>query len=189
MTAIPITRRAQLKTLPQAPLGFGKYFSDHMYLLNFTRAQGWHNPRIVPYEALSLEPAACVLHYAQASFEGLKAFKHKNGDVAIFRPQFNAARMRKGAERLCMPGVPEDLFIEGVAELVRLDSRWVPAERGSSLYIRPTLIGTEGFLGVRPADEYYFLSFFPPSVPTMRPAHIRLKFGSRLRKFAPPLAD
>jgi branched-chain amino acid aminotransferase len=147
--------------VPVAQLGFGKVFSDHQFTMEYAGGR-WGRPKIEPYGPLSLEPAACVLHYSQCLFEGMKAFRGKNGKVRLFRPRFHAERMRDGAARLCMPPVPEELFLESVRKLVALDSDWVPSERGASLYIRPTLIGTESFLGVRPAEKYlYFVITCP----------------------------
>jgi len=159
---IPVTRNLNPKPKPQGPLGFGRYFSDHMFISRYNHKQGWHGSEVIPYSNLPMDPAACVFHYAQALFEGLKAFHQKNGDVAIFRPEFNARRMQKGAVRLCMPEVPKELFVEGVTAAVTADADWVPKEKGSSLYIRPTLIGSEAFLGVRPADEYLFFVILSP---------------------------
>lgn len=136
-------------------LGFGKYFSDHQFLLDYTNGR-WEKPRIEPYGPLALEPGACVLHYSQCLFEGQKAFRGKNGKIRLFRPEFHAQRMQKGAARLCMPAPSLEQYQQAVKALVRLDSDWVPSTRGASLYIRPTLIGTESFLGVRPAEKYLF---------------------------------
>jgi len=136
-------------------LGFGKYFSDHQFLMDYSNGR-WEKPRIEPYGPLALEPGACVLHYSQCLFEGQKAFRGKNGKIRLFRPAFHAARMQKGAARLCMPAPSLENFQEAVKSLVKIDSDWVPDTRGASLYIRPTLIGTESFLGVRPAEKYLF---------------------------------
>lgn len=146
---------------PVDQLGFGRVFSDHMFLLDYQGGK-WSRPRIEPYGPLSIDPGACVLHYAQCLFEGMKAFKDKNGKVRLFRPRFNAERMAKGATRLCMPAVPEEMFLEATRALVKLDSDWVPSSRGASLYLRPTMIGTESFLGVRPADKYLFFIITSP---------------------------
>ncbi len=143
-------------------LGFGKYFTDHMYLLDYSSKQGWHSPRIVPYGPMLFEPGASVLHYGQAMFEGLKAYHGRNGKIRMFRPNMNLNRIAAGAERICLPKIPVDLVSEGLKELIRLDERWIPNEPGASLYIRPTLIGTESFLGVRPADEALFFIILSP---------------------------
>jgi branched-chain amino acid aminotransferase len=146
---------------PADQLGFGKFFADHQFLMNFENGR-WERPRIEPYGPLSLEPGACVLHYAQCLFEGQKAFRGKDGKIRLFRPQFHAERMIKGAARLCMPGVPPEQFRSAVRELLKVDQDWVPATRGASLYLRPTLIGTESFLGVRPAEKYLFFIISSP---------------------------
>ncbi len=153
------------KPLPKPPansvLGFGKYFTDHIAASDYADGK-WGNNRILPYSDLSMDPAACVFHYGQALFEGLKAFKQKSGKIVIFRPQFNAARMDQGSKRLSMQSVPKDLFNQAVTELVRVERDWVPSERGSALYIRPTLVGSEGFLGVRPSEKYLFFVLLSP---------------------------
>jgi branched-chain amino acid aminotransferase len=159
---IEITKtKAPRAKVPASQLGFGRVFADHMFLMDYAGGR-WLQPRILPYGALTLEPAASVLHYAQCLFEGQKAFRGKDGKVRLFRPSFHAHRMIGGATRLCMPPVPEADFLEAVRNLVRIDSDWVPSERGASLYIRPTMIGTESFLGVRPADKYLFFVITSP---------------------------
>ncbi len=152
--AITKTKAPRIKVATEQ-LGFGKVFSDHQFMMEYSGGH-WEHPRIEPYGPLSLEPAACVLHYSQCLFEGMKAFRGANGKIRLFRPRFHAQRMKNGSKRLCMPSVPEELFLESVRKLVALDSDWVPSARGASLYIRPTLIGTESFLGVRPAEKYLF---------------------------------
>ena len=142
-------------------LGFGRVFADHMFLLDYAAGR-WGQARIVPYGPLSLDPGACVLHYAQCLFEGMKAYRGKNGKIRLFRPFFNAERMAKGAERLCMPPVPKEFFVEAIRRLVTVDQEWVPDVRGASLYFRPTMIGTESFLGVRPAEKYLFFVITSP---------------------------
>lgn len=155
------TNKPLAKPAPNSVLGFGKYFTDHIAASDYSDGQ-WHHHRIIPYSNLSMDPAACVFHYGQALFEGLKAFKQTNGKIVIFRPQFNASRMAQGAARLSMQDVPKNLFIKSVVDLVRVEQDWVPSERGSALYIRPTLIGTEGFLGVRPSEKYLFFTLLSP---------------------------
>lgn len=147
--------------VPADQLGFGRIFSDHMFLMDYQGGK-WQRPRIEPYGPLSLEPGACVFHYAQCQFEGMKAFRAKSGQVRLFRPRFHAERFAKGSARLCMPGVPEEAFLESIRALVKLDADWVPSARGASLYLRPTLIGTESFLGVRPAEKYLFFVITSP---------------------------
>ncbi len=147
---------------PVKELGFGKYFSDHMFQATFTLGEGWHSAKITPYQALQIEPGASALHYGQALFEGMKAFRQTNGDCVLFRPEFNCRRLADGAERLCMVAPPQELMLEGIRELVKIDRDWIPSSRGASLYLRPTLIGTESFLGVRPAEEYLFFVICSP---------------------------
>lgn len=174
--SISIQKSTQLKIKPDSKnLGFGKYFTDHMFLSRYSRSKGWHDHQIVPYGPLHLDPGAGVLHYGQALFEGQKAFKQQNGKAVIFRPHFNWQRMMKGAERLCMEAPPEDVFVEGIRQLVKIDESWIPENLDSSLYIRPTLIASEAFLGVRPADEYLFYVILSPVGPYYGPGADRVK--------------
>lgn len=153
----------QPKPLPPASeLGFGKYFSDHWFLSRYSDAKGWYESQIVPYGNFGIDPAASVLHYGQALFEGMKAFRQKNGDIVLFRPDYNWKRMCDGAERLCLVAPPRDLFMSALKSLIEVDQRWVPTEDHCALYIRPTLIGTEGFLGVRPSQEMLFFVLLSP---------------------------
>lgn len=143
-------------------LGFGKYFTDHMFTLKFNKTLGWHEPEISPLKALQIEPGASSLHYGQALFEGMKAFRQVSGEAVLFRPEFNWQRLCEGADRLCMQAPPKDLMLAGVRELVRIEQSWIPDFKGAALYLRPTLIGTESFLGVRPAEEYLFFIICSP---------------------------
>lgn len=153
----------QLKTLPPTnDLGFGKHFSDHIFVSRYSTGKGWHDSKVMPYGPFQMDPAASVLHYGQALFEGMKAFKQKDGSLAVYRPHFNWQRMVEGAERLCLVPPPEELFMKGLKELLLTDARWVPADDHCALYIRPTLIGTEGFLGVRPSQEMLFYIILSP---------------------------
>jgi len=138
----------------ESALGFGVHFSSHMFLLDYARQAGWHNPRIVPYGPFSLEPAAVVLHYGQEVFEGLKAYRNEAGEISLFRAADNLKRMNRSSDRVCIPAFPEELVHEGLKRLIQVDKDWVPSSPGTSLYIRPTIIATEPFLGVRPAEEY-----------------------------------
>ena len=135
--------------------GFGKVFSDHMVTVRWSASQGWHDGQLRARAALSLDPAAAVLHYAQEIFEGMKAYKLVDGGIGLFRPNENAARFARSAERMAMPPVPEDLFLQAIEALVRIDADWIPSGEGS-LYLRPFMFATEAFLGVRPAAEYTF---------------------------------
>ena len=152
-----------MKPKPEASgLGFGRFFTDHMFVAQYSEKKGWYDPKVIPYQPIPLDPGASVLHYGQALFEGMKAFRLQNGKFAMFRPAFNWERMARGAERLCMQVPPKEVFLEGVRELVKIDQDWIPHQKGCSLYIRPTLIGTEAFLGVRPAEEYLFFVILSP---------------------------
>jgi branched-chain amino acid aminotransferase len=150
---------------PESELGFGRCFSDHMLLIDYDPKAGWHGGRIVPYGPLSLDPAAAVFHYGQAIFEGLKAFRGKGGAVRLFRAEDHCRRLQRGAPRMCMPAVDPGLLLRGIVELVKLDRSWVPSGPGTALYIRPTLIASEPFLGVRPAERYLLYVILSPVGP------------------------
>lgn len=143
--------------------GFGKIFSDHMVTIEWTEGQGWHSATLGPRQPIALDPAAAVLHYAQEIFEGLKAYRLTDGTMALFRPEANARRFNASATRLAMPELPEDLFIEAIRQLVKVDANWFPGVEGGSLYLRPFMIATEAFLGVRPAKEYKFIVIASPA--------------------------
>ncbi len=136
--------------------GFGRVFTDHMVVVDWTEGQGWHDARITARAPLSLDPACAVLHYAQEIFEGLKAYRAADGDIVMFRPEANARRFNLSAERMAMPAVPEETFLAGLQALIRADRDWVPEGEGS-LYLRPFMFGSETFLGVRPSAEYMFI--------------------------------
>lgn len=142
-------------------LPFGKMFSDHMLVMDFVNGE-WQQPEIMPFGNLSLHPATSAIHYGQSIFEGMKANKTKKGDVLIFRPEMNAKRFKESCERMCMPVVPEDIFIELVRKTVEIDSNWIPNKEGYSLYIRPFLFATDEFLGIRPSETYKFVIFTCP---------------------------
>lgn len=162
-TVIPVTKTSAPKAKPDVKsLGFGKYFTDHMFVAKYNPTKGWHDPKVVPYQPFAMDPGASVLHYGQALFEGMKAFRQEGGKCVLFRPEFNWARMQEGAERLCMKCPPKEMFVDGVRAVVKVDEDWIPSQKGASLYIRPTLIGTEAFLGVRPAEEYLFFVILSP---------------------------
>lgn len=146
----------------QNALGFGKHFTDHMLVMSYTEGKGWHDLAIQPYRNFSLDPAAMVLHYGQAIFEGMKAYRGKDGGIYLFRPSDNIKRMNISAARLCMPQLPVDEVLAAVKELLRIDQDWIPTSKGASLYIRPTMIATEAALGVRPAKQYLFFVILSP---------------------------
>jgi len=159
---IPVTRTTHPRSLPQGPLGFGQILSDHVFRMQYTEGKGWHSPRIEPYGVLTLEPAAAVFHYGQAIFEGLKAFRGRDGKIRFFRPEAHAKRFQRSAKLLCMPELPTEIFLESLHALVGVEKGWVPHQEGAALYVRPTLIATEPFLGVRPAHEYLFFHLLSP---------------------------
>lgn len=163
MLDIPVQKSLQLKPRPPSDsLGFGQYFTDHLFQASYSTAKGWHDAKVIPYQNFQIDPGASVLHYGQALFEGMKAFRQKSGDVVLFRPEYNCRRLQEGAERLCMQAPPTELMVAGIRKLVDVDREWIPSEKGCSLYIRPTLIGTEAFLGVRPSQNYLFYVILSP---------------------------
>lgn len=143
--------------------GFGKLFSDHMVVIDYVEGKGWHNAVVGPREPIALDPAASVLHYAQEIFEGMKAYRQDDGGIALFRPDENARRLNASADRMAMPHIPEELFIEAVQNLVAIDRDWFPSVDGGSLYLRPFMFASEAFLGVRPATEYKFIVIASPA--------------------------
>ncbi|WP_022683382.1 branched-chain amino acid aminotransferase [Sphingobium bisphenolivorans] len=155
--AVSVDQRAVLLTDP----GFGKLFTDHMVTIRYTEGQGWHSHSVGPRKPFQLDPACAVLHYAQEIFEGMKAYRLEDGSIAMFRPEENARRFADSAERMAMPALPEDVFMEAVEELVKIDADWIPGGEGS-LYLRPFMFASETFLGVRPADEYIFCVIASP---------------------------
>ena len=160
---IRFEKREHLQEKPdQKNLGFGKHFTDYMFVMDWDKEQGWHDAAIVPYGGIPMDPATMVLHYAQETFEGLKAYRTAEGKIQLFRPEMNARRMIKSNERLCMPGVPEEMFVEAVKALVKAQEDWVPSEPGTSLYIRPFMFATEASLGVHMAKSYKFVIITTP---------------------------
>ena len=157
----PVAAEARAAIL--ANPGFGTHFSDHMVSIAWREGQGWHDATIGPRGPIALDPAAAVLHYAQEIFEGLKAYAQADGGIALFRPAANAARFNASARRLAMPELPENMFVDAVKALVLADRGWLPGGEGASLYLRPFMIATEAFLGVRPAKEYRFLVIASPA--------------------------
>ncbi len=142
-------------------LAFGKSFSDHMFMMEYAQGE-WKQARIVPFEPIPMHPAMSAIHYGQSIFEGLKAYRGKNGKIAIFRPDMNAKRFAESANRMCMPTVPEDIFLEAIRQLVSLDQNWVIESPGYSLYIRPFLFATDEFVGIKPAETYKFMIITSP---------------------------
>jgi branched-chain amino acid aminotransferase len=163
MEEIKITRATTLKEKPDSStLVFGKSMTDHMFIADYDEGQGWHDPRIVPYGPLHIDPAAKVLHYAEEIFEGLKAYRTADGSIQLFRPDCNIQRMNDSAERMCLPKIPEDLALAGITELVKLEQDWVPSEKDTSLYIRPFMIGLDAALGVHASHHCQYIVIVCP---------------------------
>ncbi|GAB3188574.1 branched-chain amino acid aminotransferase [Nesterenkonia suensis] len=152
-------RRQQILADP----GFGTNFTDHTAVIDWTQDAGWHSARVEPYGPITLDPAAAVLHYAEEIFEGMKAYRHADGGVYTFRPFANARRMNRSARRMAMPQLDEELFVESLEALVRVDADWVPSGEGEALYLRPFMFATEAFLGVRPAREFSYRVIASPA--------------------------
>lgn len=154
---------ADLKTKPdESALGFGQIFTDHMFVMKYSTGKGWHDAQIKKYENFSLDPSAMALHYGQAIFEGLKAYRGENDKIHLFRPRDNFQRMNLSAARMCMAQINADDVLIAMKELLKIDQDWVPRTQGSTLYIRPTMIASEAGLGVRPAQEYLFFIILSP---------------------------
>jgi len=163
MLNVKVTKTTTPKQKPQGPLGFGKIFTDHMFVMNYTEGMGWHDARVVPFSDISLSPACVVFHYGQEMFEGMKAYRGEDGKTYLFRPEKNAQRANDSNRRLCIPEIPEDIFVDAVKAVVDIDRDWVPSDEGTSLYIRPFVIATDEFLGVAPSKTYLFIIVLSPS--------------------------
>ena len=150
------------KPAPGTALGFGRYFTDHMFEMDYTREKGWYDLRIVPFGNLSLHPAATVFHYGAEIFEGLKAYRRADGQIQLFRPEENIRRMNNSAERLRLPQIDEEIFLEALTKLIDVDRDWVPSESGTSLYVRPFLFGIDEHLGVHSIDAAKFVIVLSP---------------------------
>ena len=160
---ISITRNPSPAEKPDpSTLGFGKIFTDHMFVMNYTAGQGWHDARIVPFGTISLHPASTVLHYGSEIFEGLKAYRRADGKVQLFRPIENIRRMNRSAERMCLPQIPESDAMEILTEFIRLEQDWVPSAPGTSLYIRPFMFGNDETLGVHSVKNAVFMIITSP---------------------------
>jgi branched-chain amino acid aminotransferase len=155
------TSASRLQQLDPEHIEFGKIFSDHMFVADYRDGE-WQDARLLPFGEMSVSPANSALHYGQAIFEGMKAYKNADGGIALFRPYDNLHRLNASAERMCMPPLPEEIFMQGLTQLIRLDAGWVPNVPGSALYIRPFMFATDGFIGVRPSDTYRFVIFTCP---------------------------
>ncbi len=165
MLDIKITKAETLKEKPadESKLGFGKIFTDHMFLMDYDKGIGWHDPRIEPYHPFSIAPGCVILHYAQEVFEGMKAYRTADNTIQLFRPDCNASRFQDSCERLCIPTIPEEDFIQAVKTLVEIEKDWVPHAEGASLYIRPFAFATMEQLGVHASSSYTFCIILSPS--------------------------
>ncbi len=165
MLDIKIERTSTPKEKPtdETKLGFGHIFTDHMFIMNYDAGQGWHDARIVPYGNLSLSPASMCLHYGQEIFEGLKAYRTADGSVQLFRPDENFKRMNVSNERMVIPAINEEDMLYALKKLIEIENDWVPHTEGTSLYIRPFIISTDPYVGVKPADHYLFMIILSPS--------------------------
>ena len=160
---IKITKASVLKEKPDSStLGFGRIFTDHMFIMNWNSEKGWYNQRIVPFENLSIHPASTVLHYGSEIFEGLKAYRRKDGKVQLFRPIENIRRMNNSAERLCLPQIPEDMAMEILTKFVELEQDWTPSDEGTSLYLRPFMFGNDESLGVHAVHNATYIIIASP---------------------------
>ncbi len=164
MQKIDVRRAQQLKPKPQdeSKLGFGTLFTDHMFVMDYTQGQGWHDARIMPYGPFDLDPACTVLHYAQTIFEGMKCYRRADGGLQLFRPRDNFRRMNDSARRLCMPEIDVEFVLSALVDLLRIDGDWVPRMPGTSLYIRPTMIATDNSLSVHASHTYRFFIILSP---------------------------
>lgn len=162
MLEITVKKCANLKEKPDfSKLGFGKFFTDHMFVMDYDSKNGWHDARIVPFDYIPIHPASTVLHYGAEIFEGMKAYKTKDG-YQMFRPTENLKRLNNSAERLCLPTIDEELFLKGLTELINLDYQWIPDYTGTSLYIRPFMFGNDESLGVHAVDRATFVIILSP---------------------------
>lgn len=157
------TETPKAKPVNESTLGFGKVFTDHMFIVEYTVGIGWHDARIQPYGPLPIDPASPVLHYAQEIFEGLKVYRRADGGLQMFRPMENAMRMNRSAERICMPTLDPEFQVKAMQTLVELEQDWVPSQEGTSLYLRPTMIADGAELGVHPAKHYLYFIICSPS--------------------------
>ncbi len=159
---VTLNPNPKAKPTDSSALGFGKIFTDHMFCWSWNSEEGWHNPRIVPFERLSIHPASTVLHYGSEIFEGLKAYRRADGKVQLFRPIENIRRMNNSAERLCLPQMPEEDFMQALIEFVRLEQDWTPSDKGTSLYLRPFMFGNDESLGVHAVHNAEFIIIASP---------------------------
>ena len=160
---VSLNKAKEFKEKPdQDSLGFGQFFTDHMLIMKWNKAEGWHDAEIRPYGDFQVDPAAMVFHYGQAIFEGLKVYRGPDDAILMYRPKDNLERLNKSALRMCMPRIPVDKVLQAMKGLVYLDRDWIPSSEGAALYLRPTMVATEAALGLRPSDEYLFFIIMSP---------------------------
>jgi branched-chain amino acid aminotransferase len=177
MNPIPVERttHSRLSTIDFNNLGFGNHISDHMLVADYKNGK-WHDPNVMPFGEIPMTPAILSLHYGQAIFEGMKAFKNKDGELVIFRPQRHYQRLLKSLERMCMPAMSEEFFINSLCAVIKTDEKWVPTSEGSSLYLRPVVFATESRLGVKISDEYKFVVLTSPVGPYFaKPVRVKVE--------------
>lgn len=167
MLDIKLEKNTSPKAIPdkENPLAFGTIFTNHMFVMDYETGKGWHAPRIIPYQPIVLEPSAMVFHYAQEMFEGLKAYRTKDNRILLFRPDKNIERANNTSRRICIPEIPQEDFLQAIKEIVKVDEEWIPTKPGTSLYIRPFVIATDPYIGVRPSDTYKFIIILSPVGP------------------------
>ncbi len=156
------TDNPKTKPKDESKLGFGKIFTDHMFVMDYSEEKGWHDALIQPYAPLQMDPAAMVFHYGQAIFEGMKAYRTKDGRIVLFRPEKNMERTNSSNERLCIPEIDEDFCLKALCKLISVEKDWIPKSEGTSLYIRPFIIATEAHLGVKPSSTYKYMIILSP---------------------------
>lgn len=159
---VELTKTSKAKPADETKLGFGKIFTDHMFVMNYDAGEGWHDPRIVPYGPIEMEPSAMCLHYGQSVFEGMKAYRTADDRILLFRPEKNMARLNVSNERLCIPQIDEEFAKNAIAKLVAIEKDWVPHAEGTSLYIRPFIFGIDPQVGVHPASHLLFIVICSP---------------------------
>lgn len=177
MNAIPVERttHSRLSTIDFSNLGFGNHISDHMLVADYKNGK-WQDPKVVPFADLPMSPAMLSLHYGQSIFEGMKAFKNKDGELVIFRPQRHYQRLLKSMERMCMPAMSEEYFMNSLNAVIKTDEQWVPTSEGASLYLRPVIFATESRLGVKISDEYKFVVLTSPVGPYFaKPVRVKVE--------------
>lgn len=157
-----IIKREAPKDKPKEVSSFGKIFTDHMFVMDYSREKNWHNPRIEPFKFFEVNPANSILHYGQGIFEGLKAYKTKDGEIQLFRPKDNFLRLNRSAERLCIPKIDVEFMVDALKELIKLEQDWIPTEPDTSLYIRPFIVADDDYLGVKPAERYKMVIILSP---------------------------